>query len=265
MASRMAHGYVARSIGFGLLAAMCGCSAPSLDVTPRVMWLDLEGELGASTGAISGTTSWDRIGLDEEPTAPAIRGDLHAGPLDLTVDAMAVGFEGTGETDAQLDLDGVTIPIATTVDSELDLAALRLTSTWDLVPGELVTIGVGVGLAVVDVSARIENTGNGDTIESDEIVPLPYGAVRIGLDLGALEFEGLGSILAVDVGDSEASYLDVDALARWRILGGEDRVNLSIAAGYRFSDIEIEYDDGSETVRIDAQLSGPWVGATITF
>jgi hypothetical protein len=229
------------------------------------MWLDLEGEIGASTGSISGTTSWDAIGLDEEPTVPAVRGDLHAGPLDLTVDALAVGFEGTGETEAQLELDGVTIPVATTVDSELDLAALRLTSTWDLVPSELVTIGVGVGLAVVDVSARIENTGNGETIDSDEIVPLPYGAVRIGLDLGALEFEGLGSVLAVDVGDSEASYLDVDALARWRILGGEDRVNLSLAAGYRFSDIEIEYDDGSETVRIDAQLSGPWVGATITF
>lgn len=265
MAARKVGGSGARWLGLWLVAAAGGCSAPSFDVTPRVMWLDLEGELGAATGGVTGTTSWDRLGLDEEPTVPAVRGDLHAGALDLTIDAMAVSFEGTGQTDAQLELDGVTIPAATAVDSELDLAALRITSTWDLVPSELITIGIGVGLAVVDVSSRIENIGNGETIDSDEVVPLPYGAVRIGLDLGALEFEGLGSVLAVDIGDSEASYFDVDALARWRILGGADRVNLSLAAGYRFSDIEIEYDDGSETVRIDAQLSGPWIGATITF
>jgi hypothetical protein len=255
----------ATAVALGLALAAAGCQAPSLDVTPRFVKLDLEGDLAASSGALSGASNWDRLGLDDEPTSFAPRADLHAGPLDLTLDYAAASFSGTGTTDSQLELDGVTIPLGATVESELDLATLRLTSTWDVVPGDLVTLGLGFGIAAIDSRARIEDTLTNNVVDSDEIVPLPYGALRLGFDFGPLELEGLGSVLAIDVGDAEASYIDVDALARWRVLGGDDRISLSIAAGYRFADIEIEYDDGTDTVAIDAQISGPWVGATVTF
>jgi|GEM_PF-766423 len=256
------------ALALALLPAL-GCHAPSLDLTPRVLFVELDGDLAAdrTSGSLTASqkTSWDRLGLDDSVTAFSPRADLHMGPLDITLDYVASDFEGTGTTDAELELDGVTIAAGTTVESSLDLAVWRLSSTFDFFPTEFADLGAGLGIAAVDFDAAIVDPIGLATISADEIVPMPYLALRGGLDWGDLEAEALLGLLAVDVGEYEASYIDLDLFVRYQVFGGSSRASVAILGGYRLIELDAEYDDGEDRVAFDTSISGPYLGATITF
>lgn len=251
-----------------LLPAL-GCHAPSLDVTPRVLFVELDGSLAAdrTSGSLTASqeTTWDRLGLDDSVTAFSPRADLHLGPIDLTLDYVASDFEGTGTTDAELELDGITIAAGTDVESKLDLAVWRLSSTFDFFPTDFADLGLGLGIAAVDFDAAIVDPLGNATISADEIVPMPYVAVRGGLDWGDLEAEALLGVLAVDAGEYEASYLDLDLFVRYQVFGGSSRASVSIVGGYRLVELDAEYEDDNDRVAFDTSISGPYLGATVTF
>lgn len=240
------------------------CQAPSIDLTPRLMHLDLDGDFAASSSAISASTTWSELGLDDASTVFSPRADLHVGPFDLTFDYAAADYSGQGTAGAQLELDGVTIAAGTAVQSDFDLAVWRLTGTYDFFPTEVANVGLGLGLAALDIESSVVNILTSDRIATDEVVPLPYLALRGGMEWGDLEAQGLLGILSLDVGDVEASYLDLDLFLRYRLLGGEDHLRVSLVLGYRYSDLDAEYDDGSDRVAIETRVSGPYFGGTIT-
>ncbi|MEZ5976677.1 MAG: hypothetical protein R3F34_00430 [Planctomycetota bacterium] len=244
---------------------LAGCSAPSFEVTPRILNLDLDGSFRAGSGASNSSSSWDRLGLDDEPTDFSPRLDLYAGAMQLTFDAAQGRYSGNGALDGQIDLDGVTIPASASVDSDLDFGIYRLTSTFDLLPSERGQLGIGVGLAAVDVKASIVDTLTTNSANTDELVPVPYAALRAGVDFGDLEVQGLLGVLSLDVGDNEATYVDADVYARYFLLGGEDHVRAAIVLGYRSIDLDVSYDDGDDRVDFDVQVSGPYLGVTVVF
>lgn len=254
----------------GALALVAtGCSAPSVELTPRVLFLELEGDFAAdrTQGDLSASqeTSWDRLGLDDSVTAISPRADVHVGPIDWTFDYAAADFSGTGTTSAEIELDGTTIAQGATVESELDLAVWRAIGTWDFVPTDFATVGVGLGLAAVDFDAAIVDPNAAASISADETVPLPFVALRGGLDWGDLDAEALLGVLAIDFDSYEASYVDLDLFVRYHVFGGANRASIHVLLGYRFVELDAEYEDGSDRVAFDTSLSGPYLGATIGF
>jgi hypothetical protein len=257
--------FLVRSVLIAAALLLGGCQAPSVDLMPRLMRLDLDGDFAASSSAISAATTWDELGLDDASTVFSPRADLHMGPFDVTLDYAAADFSGQGTTGAQLELDGITIAAGTAVESDFDLAVWRLTSTYDFFPTEVATVGLGVGLAALDIESSVVNISNSDRITTDEVVPLPYLALRGGMEWGNLEAQGLLGLLSLDVGDAEASYVDLDLFLRYRLLGGEDHMRVSLVLGYRYADLDAEYDDGSDRVAIETRISGPYFGGSVTF
>jgi hypothetical protein len=63
----------------------------------------------------------------------------------------------------------------------------------------------------------------------------------------------------------DASYLDWDAFLRWAFLGGQERLSGSLLAGYRSINVDLAYQDGSDDIRIDAELAGPYLGLSLAF
>ena len=99
----------------------------------------------------------------------------------------------------------------------------------------------------------------------DELAPVPVVAVRVGGDIGPVSLSALASGLSVSIGDLDATYLDLDLMAKWRLLGEKNGFAGSLAAGWRHTRLDAELDDDADQVDLDLTFSGPWFGATIGF
>ncbi len=90
-------------------------------------------------------------------------------------------------------------------------------------------------------------------------------AARAGIELGDFEIAGLLSGTKIDYSDLETTYYDLDLFARWRFIGGSDRARGSVLVGYRYMDVDFDYDDGDDRVEGDLVLDGPYVGLLLSF
>ena len=88
-------------------------------------------------------------------------------------------------------------------------------------------------------------------------------AVRVGGAIGPVSIEGLASGLSLSIGDVDATYYDIDLMAKWKLIGAG--VTGSIAAGYRYMRLDASFEDGNDAADIDLTFSGPWIGATVGF
>lgn len=250
----------------GLFAlALTACSAPSLVLTPRLSRLDIDGDVGIQQGsAISAKASIDSLGIDEDTSVPSGRIDLVAGGH-WTISAQQSSHDGDGVADAVLSSGSVTINVGDPVRSEFDFGLYSGAVTFDLVPGDTVEVGLGLGVALLDLDARFTDQLTSQEVQTDEIVPVPNLAGRVGVNLGPVEVSGLVNWIKVDYRDTEASYMDVDAMARLRILGSSDRFSGYVAAGYRFLNVQAEYESGGNAVDVDVDFDGPWIGVSLSF
>ncbi len=242
-------------------AALVGCNAPSASITPRVIELGLSGDLAATTGGNSGSSSIEALGLDQDLRRFNPRADLVVGPMRLTAEGFQGEYRGQGTLEADFVLDGITLTAGSDVASRLDLGFLRAVSTFDLpIPGP-VDVGLGLGVTLFDVDLELESELS--RVTSDELVPVPYLAGRVGADFGRVGAELLVGYLEISAGDVRAKYLDADALLRVRLFG--QGVRGYLVGGYRWILLDLAYDDGDERVSVDVRLTGPFLGLTIAF
>ena len=96
----------------------------------------------------------------------------------------------------------------------------------------------------------------------DEIVPLPYGAASANVELGDFGVEGLVGLFSIEVDDVDVYYLDLDVNAYYQFL---DMAGMGsrLVAGWRYIEVEAEYDDGDEQIDADLDFSGPYVGLSL--
>ncbi|MHC4263715.1 MAG: porin family protein [Planctomycetota bacterium] len=244
-----------------------GCSAPSLRITPRVAFVDLDGTFAATAGAVNSGSSIEDLGLDDTETEFIPRADFEFGPFQWTVDYGTLGFSGSGIADNQITIGGVTVPASGAVDSEIDLALYRSTFTWDLVPSDTVDLGLGFGLGAAEVSATITDRQVGSPTEgqsatTEELIPLPYAAASATFTFGDFGVEGLLGLFSIDVEDVEVQYFDLDLNAYWQFVdvGG---AGFRLTGGWRLIDVQAQYDDADDFVDADLEFSGPYAGITV--
>ncbi len=248
-----------------LVLAAASCSAPSLGVTPRLGALSAEGEMGFSSGGVTAVDQdvEDAFGLEKDSSVLGARVDLSAGPMHLTFSGQASDHDGSGTLtelisyDNQAGFDGP-------VETEFNLTTLGFVSTWDLIPTDLFELGLGLGVNGIGIDTRIVSTLDpNNAVEFDELAPIPVVAVRVGGAIGPVSIEGLASGLSLSIGDVDATYYDIDLMAKWKLIGAG--VTGSIAAGYRYMRLDASFEDGNDAADIDLTFSGPWIGATVGF
>lgn len=250
----------------GLFAlALSACSAPAVYVTPRVAQIGISGDIGIQQGSnLDAKASIDSLDIDDDSSVLGGRVDLLA-LGHWTFSAQQSSHSGEGTADAQLSDGTVTISAGDPVKSEIDFGVYSGAWTFDLVPGDTIEVGLGLGVTVLDVNAHFTDQATSGTIKSDELVPVPNLVGRLGANLGPVELSGLVSWIDLGYRDTDASYLDVDAMARVRIFGDSNRFSGHIAAGYRFMDVKANYEDSGNSVGVDVEFSGPWIGLSVSF
>ena len=246
------------------LGALASCSIiPDARAALRYQPLEAEGTFGASGGGISSNSSFDQLGLGDNEDTISPRGDISWGPFDLMVSAFQLDASGNGQVSGEIDLGGVTIPAGENVASELDLTQAVALLTWDLVPTDLVDVGLGVGVTYLDLDFALTGEISGTSRTAEE-VPVPVLAARAEVEFGPLTANVHLHGIALDLDGVDAMYLDADAFLAYRLkelLGFEAQVQL----GYRHIEVEFEYDDDGSQVDADLELSGLYLGLAVGF
>jgi hypothetical protein len=165
--------------------------------------------------------------------------------------------DGTGTLDSGLG----GIP-AGDVASDLDFGLYTGAFTFDFFPTDLLELGVGLGLSYVELDASFE--GGGEVEATDEAVPLPVLAARLGTRFWRIDASLQGSGLAWSYDGDDILLIDLDLMVKLRLLGGEDHLAGHLTAGYRWVQLELDYDDGSDAAEADLTFDGPYVGLTLS-
>jgi len=248
---------------FSLLFLLAACATPSLELQPRYGLLEVSGKGGFSSGGVGGAADLEEAGLEEEEV-PSARLDLDFGSPHVIALGQAPQFEGRGTLDVTIGDRTNTIAAGREVDSDLDLTTIDAALVFDFFPGDTVELGLGFGVAYIDLSFSFVDTQTGTTISSDQEAPLPLAAAVASVWIGPLELGAFVGGIAYEYDDDSIYYVDADAHARLRIFGGEKHLRGSLLIGYRLTDIDLEYDDSSSDVDVDMSIQGPYAGIALS-
>ena len=248
------------------LTLAAGCSTPRLDVTPRYGTFDIDGEVGIEDAG-SGTmvrADIGETGLEKDDSVFGARVDFDWGPSHVVVSAQQSTHDGDGTLDTEISSGGVVIPAGAAVASDLELGLYTGAYTFDFFPTDLLELGLGLGLSYVDLQASFQDKGTGERIATDEAVPLPVLAARLGTRFWRIDASLQGSGLAWSYDGDDILLIDLDLMVKLRLLGGEDHLAGHLTAGYRWVQLELDYDDGSDAAEADLTFDGPYVGLTLS-
>jgi hypothetical protein len=246
------------------LVLLAACSLPRLDVTPRFGTFDIEGSAGISESGTVAKADLETAGLEKDDSVFGVRADFDWGPSHVMVSGQQTTHDGDGTLEATFTSGGVTIPAGAEVASELDLGLYTGAFTFDFIPTDLVEVGVGLGVSYVDVDASFQEEGTGETIETDEQIPVPVLAARLGTRIWRLDASLQASGLKWSYDGNDIYLVDLDLLAKLRLFGGDEHLAGHLTAGYRWVDLELDYEDGDDSVETDATFQGPYIGLTLS-
>jgi len=245
-----------------LLLAAC---TPHLRVSPRYGEVTLDGDISISAPGVSAANDFSDLGLDQEEQELHGMVDFKWGLPHLTIGTVASSFSGDGTLEADITFGGQTITAGTDVRSNLDFGVDTAVITFDLAPTDMVELGLGLGVSLVDFDARFRDLTTNEVVSTDEQVPIPVLAGRATVWIGDFEASVLLSAIEADVEGDKATYYDLDAYLRYHLFGFAKHGGASIMVGYREAALDVEYDDGDDRVELDLSFSGPYAGIQISF
>jgi hypothetical protein len=251
------------TLPLSLTLLLGACALPQLDVQPRYEALGIDGEIGVSSTTVTAKADLERMGLDDDGAFGA-RADFKWGIPHLVVMGQASQHSGSGTLDATLTQGGNTINAGADVDSSLDVGSYSALLLFDVFPGSTFELALGFGAALIDYDLLVEEQLTGTTIDSSETLPLPLVAANAGLELGSFELALLASGLSYDYNGDSGSLFDGDASLRWRFLGGEDHLRGSLVVGWRALLVDLDIEDGGDSVEGNFDLAGPYLGIEVT-
>lgn len=247
------------------LVFLSACAAPTVSAEVDYTQLEPDGEIALTNAGnpVVRNTLAD-IGIEDDEGAVGGRVDFKWGSPHLTLSTTSGEWDGDGTVTDFGNIAGANVAVAT----DLELALHRAVLTFDLLPTSNFELGVGFGVTAMDVRARLEDidpiTPTAFVEKIDEVLPIPTLAVRVGFEVWRVGIEGMVSGLKADIDGDEATYVDADLCARLRLFGAGP-VDGILVGGYRYTDIDAEYDDGGDRVEVDVTFDGPYAGLRISF
>jgi hypothetical protein len=251
---------IPRSGPAALALLAVACATPSTSVTPILGSLSLDGSVGAGSSDGAPSTSMDSLGLGTYEAAPGVKAQLGILGGLLSVSAIQSEYEGSGTTDGAFQIGDQMIDADTDVDSKLELLLARALFTWNLMPLGPVEFGIGFGASVIDLDLSMTEQATGDELQTEEALPVPVVAARASWTWGPVRMRAELSGVAYTLDGDQMQVFDGDL---------ESAVTLYesslLVVGYRWIDVEAEYEDEGDTVDADLELSGFYFGVRFTF
>jgi hypothetical protein len=245
-----------------LFPLLGSCAVPTLGVMPRYGLLDIDGTAGIHAAGGSGGADVQEAGLEQDEL-PQGRIDFKFGSPHVVALAQFPEFEGTGTLDVALDDGSTTIPVGADIESEIELDMIDVALVFDLVPGDTFELGVGLGAAYLDLSMAFEETASWSRVTTQEDGPIPLAAAVGSVCLGPFQLALFAGGVSYSVDEDEVTFVEGDAYARLKLFGGDELLRGSLVLGYRISDVDLDYADGSSQVDVDLRLQGPYAGLEI--
>ncbi len=249
--------------GAAVLAS--SCSAPALRITPRYGTFDVSGNFGIQAGDVDDVPTSDlkTAGISKDDGYFGLKSEFDFGPTTLTLTTQATDHGGSGVLESKLSSGEDTIPEDTDVDSDVRFGLHQFVATFDLVPGDTLDVGLGLGVTVADLDAEL--TDGVETLSAKRTLPIPVVALRGRTVLGRFEAGAMVSGMALEFDGDELAFLDYELEARWRLFGGEERLAGAIGAGYRGVNLTVDYLDAEDSVDADLRFQGPFLEFTLSF
>lgn len=246
-----------------LLALTAGCSAPRVWTTQRIGPVDISGDLAMNVGGASGSTSASQLGLDDDDSTWSPRVDFDFAGLHINVNRLASEHSGDGSAIADLVLDGVTINANQPVRSRLDFEMTTAAITFDFIPTSLVDVGIGIGAGTLDYDIDIQEIGApANRVQSSEEAPMGFIAGRAASELGDFLLSLDVAWIKVELDDDELLFVDYDAALAWEFFSAGPAFG-HLVLGYRLTQAELEFEDGTSTVDANLDFQGAYLGLAI--
>lgn len=243
------------------LLLVLGCSAPHFALEPVYGRLESAGDIRLTeSGQPTASNSLERMGLAGRDEAFGLRADFRWGSPHLTLGTQRGEWSGSGTVDEFGAITGTDVAVT----SRAELGFHRAILTFDVLPGSLLELGLGLGVSAVDVEARVVDPLNSRREEIDEFVPIPVLAARLGLSIWRLDFEALLAGMGIEVSGDEAVYFDLDLAARFALTRGGP-LGAQLSLGYRRIDLDLEYEDDGERGEVDVVVDGLYLGLRLSF
>ena len=208
----------------------------------------------------------DDLGLDETKISPAVGGIINFWGRRLTLRFDYFGYhdDANATADFGFDFDDDTFPVNADLDSNLDLDLYVINLSYNFIRTDRASFGVGVGVHLADIDLGITGSVNGVEVASgdaDVLAPLPNiyitGAYAF-TEQFLLRYGGGG--ISLSYGDWDGSMYFADAFLEywpWK--------NVGFGAGYRYVDVDVDYDPGHKKETYDFTLPGPVLYVTAGF
>ncbi|QOL25920.1 TIGR04219 family outer membrane beta-barrel protein [Thalassotalea sp. LPB0316] len=187
----------------------------------------------------------------------------HPIPLIPNVKIATSDLDTSGQTvlDEDFDFQGVSFPAGTTVDATFDLSFVDYTLYYEILDNGLVSLDLGLTGRDVDGFAGVVGTiaTLSESAEEDfsGIVPMLYGAAKVGLPFTGLSLYGEANLLAFD----DHTFYDAQAGIAYELVDNI-AVDVNIFLGYRQVSLDIEDVDD---LYADINFKGVYAGAEIHF
>ncbi|MDA0373525.1 MAG: hypothetical protein O2865_07045 [Planctomycetota bacterium] len=241
-----------------LALTVSGCSTPGFAVRVGAFAPRVSGEVALGDGGSGAPIDVDsELGLGERSTAPLLEAEVD-GPFGCV---SVSGFRNQADGRGAIGEGFGDIPAGTAVESSLDVANLRAAWTWDLVDLGPVTLAPGVGLDWFGIDTDVRSLTAISVREQVKVeAPVPMLFVRAAVDFDVVRAEVLAGGLAVDTGDLDGTFIDIDArltVAPWE--------TVEFFAGYRRIIVDATSVVDGEDFGTDVVLDGLHIGGALRF
>ena len=258
---------VALALALWLIDVSTLQAGPRVKPGLRVGQLDIGGQFGAisDAGAASVSSSASALGLEAETIfQPHV--DLDWTRWHLWLTGFQAEYSGSGTAEATIDLGGrPPITAGTPVQTDADFTYLTGNVIYDILPTDLVNIGLGLGGGLVGYDLAFQSEISPLRVTTSETLPFAFPLARLAKEIGPLTLLGSVGGLAVDFSGYDIAYLNYDISVNYRIFGADDKMQGHVTVGYQYLEVDYEHEDESGRVIIDVALDGPYVGLALSF
>jgi hypothetical protein len=223
----------------------------------RYWFTDLEGTVEVTEGILPGTRIdlVADVGIADETFLEG-RLTLELGSHKLRYSFVRLSWEADETLDTTINFAGVSFPVTTFVETELDIDYHRIGYEYDFIDFLDNRLGVIVEVKIFDIEARLRAPALAQ--DESEAFTAPFPALGAVFQVGLPFFLNIGGELTGITLGSYGYLVDGEAAINFNPL---PLVNLS--GGYRYVKFHVENDGNDDEVDFD--LKGPFATLRIGF
>ena len=136
-------------------------------------------------------------------------------------------------------------------------------AVFDILPRVLIEVGIGAGVGLFSSRLDVQSLIGAENI-STSVSDAPFGflSARIAKRILGFEFVATGDGLGYDFEGNDLLYYDADLRAGYTLFSRG--LDWTVLVGYRLHHFEVQYDDQGGEFETKIDLSGPYLGLSIT-